>query len=107
MKITEEAKKVLNQVLEENKADGLLVTLQETCCGKSPVFQIAVFDENDPKEEIDGIQVSAGEDEKAVIEDMVIDLVNGELVVLNTVCGCGDGCHHDHEGHEGGCCHHE
>lgn len=104
MKITEEAKNVLNQVLEENNADGLLVSLQETCCGKSPVFQIAVFDENDPIEEIDGIKVSAGEDEKTVVEDMVIDLVNGELVVLNTVCGCGGECSHDHEGHEGGCC---
>lgn len=103
MKITEEAKNVLNQVLAENNADGLLVTLQETCCGKNPVFQMAVFDENNPVDEIDGIRVCAGEDEKSVIEDMMIDLVNGELVVLNTVCGCGDGCHHDHE-HDGECC---
>lgn len=43
MKITEEAKNVLNQVLAENNADGLLVTLQETCCGKNPVFQMAVL----------------------------------------------------------------
>lgn len=105
MKITDEAVNVLNQVLDENNADGLLVTLHETCCGKSPVFQIAVFDENDPVEEIDGIKVSAGQDEKEVVDDMIIDLVNGELVVLNSVCGCGGGCSHDDHDHEGGCCH--
>lgn len=108
MKITDEARDVLKQVFDENNANGLLVSIQETCCGKSPVFQVAILDDEDPKDEINGINVSAGKDEKEVIDDMIIDFVNGELVVLNSVCGCGDGgCgHHDHD-HEGGCCHHE
>ncbi|MCF0259145.1 MAG: hypothetical protein HUJ54_04735 [Erysipelotrichaceae bacterium] len=112
MKITNEAKAVLDEVFAENKADGLLVELHETCCGKSPVFQIAVFDENDRPFEVDGIKLVADQQARAAIEDLIIDFVNGDLVILSPAAegcggcsGCGGGCdEHDHH-HEGSCCH--
>lgn len=106
MKITDAAKEVLTQILEENQADGLLVEIQETCCGKSPVFAIARFEEGDEPIDVDGIKMVVPDEAREDIENVVIELSDGELIVANAVCGCGGhghgGCG-DHD-HEGGCC---
>jgi Fe-S cluster assembly iron-binding protein IscA len=100
MKITPDAQKALKSVLADNNADGLLVSLQETCCGISPVFSLAVFDENDKPVDVDSIQIVVPQEAQSAIEDVTIDLVNGELVVESTggcSCssgGCGGGCSH-------------
>ncbi|WP_305151159.1 hypothetical protein [uncultured Dubosiella sp.] len=104
MKITNEASPVLVQLLKEKKADGLMMEINETCCGKSPVFAIVVFDENDKPETIDGISVLIPEEQKELAEKIVIDLVNGELVVMAPEMEGGCNCHHDEE-HE--CCGHD
>lgn len=116
MKITDEAKNALKDVLAANEAQGLIAGIQETCCGQNPVFQMAVFDENDKPEDFNDIKVLIPEENKDAFEDLIIDVINGELVVLNAVCGCGSGeggccSSHEEEGccgghHEGGCCHH-
>lgn len=121
MKITEEGKKALEDIMAQTKADGLMVEMQESCCGFTPVFRLATFDENDKPEDVDGIKIVIPEAAKELTENLVIDLSHGELVVMNAGCGCGDGhghgedgcCggghHHHEEGHEccGGHGHHE
>lgn len=128
MRITDSAREVLQQALQETGAHGLRVAIQETCCGKSPVIGLDVYTEDDQPETINDINIVIPEEARDVVDGLEIDLVNGELVVLNTVCGCGGhegGCcgghgesHHDHgEGccghgedhhhHGEGCCHHE
>ncbi|WP_294729615.1 hypothetical protein [uncultured Faecalibaculum sp.] len=128
MRITDSAREVLQQALQETGAHGLRVAIQETCCGKSPVIGLDVYTEDDQPETINDINIVIPEEARDVVDGLEIDLVNGELVVLNTVCGCGGhegGCcgghgesHHDHgegccghgEGHHHhgeGCCHHE
>lgn len=113
MKITDSARDALKQILAEQNADGLLVQIQETCCGKNPVFQLAAFDENDKPEEFNGIQMVIPEETADAVEDLIIDVINDELVVLNAVNGgcCGGHGHeggccrgHDHEDEDGGCC---
>lgn len=104
MKITEPALAELKKILAQNNADGLEVVLQQSCCGISPAFQMVRFDENDKPDDVEGILILASGDAKKAVEDVIIDLKDGELVVYNPVCGCGDGeCGHDHD-HEGGCC---
>lgn len=125
MKITDSAKEALLQVIEETQADGLRVAIQETCCGKSPVIGLDVYADQDQPEKINDISIVIPEEARDIAEGLEIDLVNGELVVLNTVCGCGghdggccgghgEGHDHDHgdgccgghgHSHEGGCCH--
>lgn len=101
MKITDNAKQALNQIFEESGVDGLLVEIKETCCGKSPVFAIAKFDENDIVEDVDGVKIVIPDDAREDVENVVIELADGELVVMNAVCGCGEGgCG------GGGCCSH-
>lgn len=113
MKVTDEARAVLNEVFKANSADGLLVEVHETCCGKSPVFQIAVFDENDHPVDFDGVKFVVPEEAQEMIEDMIIDFANGELVVMSATpggcSGCGGGCDsHEHHHHDADCgCQHE
>lgn len=97
MKISDNAKEVLLQAFEENNADGLRVAIQETCCGKCPVIGLDVYNEEDAPEEINGIKIVIPEEAKPITDEIEIDLVNGELVILNTVCGCGGGCGGDCE----------
>lgn len=100
MKITDEARDVLKGVISENNADGLLVELTRTCCGEAPVFRFAAFDENDKPESINGIDIVVPENIGDALDDLIIDMVNGELVVMSSAAGgCGCGGHED-----GGCC---
>lgn len=116
MKITPQAQKVLHEVIEQNGADGLLATIAQSCCGSSPVFQLARFEEGDQPEVIDGVSIVFDPAARDAVEDVIIDLEGNDLVVLNPVCSCSQGCeghdhddhdccHDHHEEHEGGCCH--
>lgn len=103
MKITDSARDALKNLLAENEADGLLVGIHETCCGKSPVFQLAVFDENDTPEVFNEISLVIPEPARDALDDLIIDEVNGELVVMSTAVEPG-GCCGGHGHGEGGCC---
>ncbi len=107
MKITLPAQEVLKQLFQENEADGLQTFFQQSCHGVMPVFQMVRFEEGDHPENIDGIAVLIDEEAHSLVEDIVIDLKEGELVLYG-VHGCGDcGCEgHDHSHEEGGCCGH-
>ncbi len=112
MKITNEAKPQIEQVLNDKNAQGLMMEVHESCCGKSPVFALVVFDENDNPELVNGIKVLIPEQYRDLAEKITIDLIDGELFVTGVeeheCCGHHDheGCcgHHDHD--EGHCCHH-
>lgn len=114
MKISDNAKEVLVPLIKENGADGLRAAIQETCCGMQPVIGLDMFQEGEAPVEFNGVPMVIADEAKDIMEDLEIDLVNGELVILTTVQGCGCGHHHDgdheccgghhhDEGHE--CCH--
>lgn len=125
MKITNEAKPLIEELLKEKGAEGLIMEVHESCCGKSPVFALVTYDPEDQPELVNGIKVLIFDQDKEAAKDIEIDVVDNELVVKGAdscgcshegdhACGgCGDHAHHEHgEGccgshdHEGGCCHH-
>ncbi len=103
--ITTPAAELLKQIMKENGADGLIASLQQTCCSAAPVFQMVRFEEGDEPVEVNGISVLIEDEAKPYCEEAIIDLDDGELMVFMPSHG-GCGCHHDHD-HEGGCCHGE
>lgn len=124
MKITDQARDALNEIFKNNGVNGLRMDITETCCGKSPVIAMDILDDGDIKEQVNGVDVVIPDELEELADTLVIDQIDGELVVLNSVCGChhdhedGECCgghgHHDHEdgsccgghGHgNGGCCH--
>ncbi len=125
MKITNEAKPLIEELLKEKGAEGLMMEVHESCCGKSPVVALVTYDPEDQPELVNGIKVLIFDQDKEAAKDIEIDVVDNELVVKGAdscgcshegdhACGgCGDHAHHEHgEGccgshdHEGGCCHH-
>lgn len=108
MKISDNAREALKALIEENGADGLRAGIQETCCGKNPVIALDTFEEGEEPELFNEVPMVILPEAKGIMDQLEIDLVNGELVILSTVQGCGCGGHHHEEGHE--CCgghHHE
>ena len=115
--ITEPAVAELKKIMAENGADGLQAVLAQTCCSVSPVFQMVRFDEGDEPVEISGIKILMDDDTKAVVDEAIIDVQDGELMVFMPAQGggcCGGHGGHDHDGgccgghgdhdHDGGCC---
>lgn len=107
MKITPSAKEALLQVFAENQADGLEAILQESCHGLMPVLQVVRFEEGDQPEMIDGIAVLMDENTKPALENLSIDLQDGELVLFGLQgCCCNEGCNCEADDSEEGCCNH-
>ncbi len=97
MKISDAARDVLLTLTNDNKLDGVRFFIQETCCGKSQQAGLDVFGADETPEEINGVKVVFPEEGREPFENLEIDFVNGELVILNTVCGCGNSCGGCHE----------
>lgn len=108
--ITDPAAEMLAQIIQENEADGLQASLEQSCCHTSPVFHLVRFEENDAPVDIHGIKVLMDEETEQFCDDAIVDVQDGELMVFRpsqSGCDCGS---HDHEGgccgSEGGCCSH-
>lgn len=86
MKITEQAKIKLEQILSANKCDALKVTLQRSCCGSSLMFELANKKPSDTVEMINGISVIMDSEAKKNAEKAVVDIKNGELIVSSSCC---------------------
>ena len=67
LKITDEAKALLTELLAENNCDCLLVGLQQSCCGTSLDLSLTSKEPTD---------------RPTVINDITLSVENGELVIL-------------------------
>lgn len=89
MKITEEAKKMIEELFSSNDCDCLKATLQKSCCGTSLVFNLAKLKEGDAPISINGISVLMDDDTKKRAETVTITVVNGELFIQDEASsGC-------------------
>ncbi len=89
MKITDEAKKILEGVLASNDCDCLKAKLQKSCCGTSLVFNLAKLENGDKSISINGISVLMEDDAKEKAETITIAVVNGELAIQDEApSGC-------------------
>ena len=81
MKITDEAKKMLEGIFSSNDGDCLKVTLQKSCCGTSLVINLAKLEEGNEPISINGISVLMDEDVKERAEAVTIAVENGDLII--------------------------
>lgn len=89
MKITNEAKTMLEEVLASNESDCLKAVLQKSCCGTSLVFNLAKIDNKDKPLVINGISVLMDDDAKKRAETITITVVKGELAIQDEApSGC-------------------
>jgi len=89
MKITDEAKVMLEEVLTSNGYDCLKATVQKTCCGTSVMFNLAKLTDSDKPIDINGISVLMNDDVKNRTETITITVENKKLAVEDTAAsGC-------------------
>lgn len=82
LKISDEAKSILTEMLAENDCDCLFVSLQPSCCGTSLDFSLTKKEAKDQPIIINGISVLIDEASKARTENVMLSTENGELVIL-------------------------
>lgn len=94
MRITDNAKVVLQKVLVENNRDCLWVGLQETCCGTSISVALALAADDDKLVEINGIPVIMMPDAIERAESIEIDEQNGQLFFNDSKAADCSSCSH-------------
>lgn len=96
MKITDGAKELLEEVLKENRAEGIRLYYTEGCCGPQFALSLDAPEEGDSVQNVNGIKVAMDfqiEDN----DELTLEIEEGEngtgLVLLGAGGGgCGDGC---------------
>lgn len=91
MKITNEAKAVLQGYFADGDNDCLKASIQQSCCGTSLVFSLAKATDEDQTTQINGISVLMDEAAKERSETVTLDVEGGELSLKD-------------EAPSGGCC---
>ncbi|GAU79917.1 hypothetical protein [Fusibacter sp. 3D3] len=89
MKITNEAKTMLEGAFGSNDCDCLKAVLQKSCCGTSLVFNLAKLEDGDEPTSINGISVLMEDDVKERSDTVTITVENGELAIQDEASsGC-------------------
>ncbi len=94
MRITEEAQVLLNESIKANNADALYVQIENSCCGESLSFALAMKEEDDTIMTIDNVPVIIDLVALKRAEEVTIIVQNGQLFVDDKTVGqdsCG-GC---------------
>lgn len=83
MKITDEAKVVLQDLLTANDSDCLKATVQQSCCGTSLVFNLAKTTEDDDPISINDILVLMTDEVQKRAESVTLTVQNEELALID------------------------
>lgn len=81
MKITNEAKNLLQEVFTSNNADCLKAIVQKSCCGTSTTFTLAKINESDSPVVVNDIPILIGSITEEQLDGITIELSNGELTI--------------------------
>ncbi len=91
MKITNEAKELLNEALIANSSNCLEAMQRETYCGTTLVFNLMKLSPDDKPIIINGISVMMDDKAQMRAETVTIDVENGNLIVRDETessCEC-------------------
>ena len=91
MQITDNAKVVLEQMMKEQNMNALTFAIQEI--EGQPQLSMDLAAVSEPDMVINGLNVMMDYETFVTLQDIMIDFVDGRLVLYNTAssCGCG-GC---------------
>lgn len=81
MKITDEAKSMLNSIFTSEKYDCMKASLQKGCCGTSVAFTLSKLKPNDKPIDVNGIPVLMDDKTQDRATKITIKVEKGELVI--------------------------
>lgn len=103
MQITDDAKAILEKMMEEEGKNALTFFTQGEGCHTRLCMDFIVVSECN---QINGLNVDMSEETSRMLEQIILDAKEGNLVIQSTASGCGGcsgGCGSDC-GCDGGCC---
>ncbi|SFG65081.1 hypothetical protein [Sporolactobacillus nakayamae] len=93
MKMTEEAKELLEKSMKEHDCDCLRITAEPGCCGASLNFTLDQLKSGEQPIKINDVSVIMDEQAQEQTDALTINAENGQLVIDGGSCGCGSsGC---------------
>lgn len=99
MIITDDAKRLLEELFVEHQADCLVAQLANSCCGSNMMFSLAQTtpEDTDPLI-VNGIKIFFDDEaSKNYVQYITLEAHDGRVEVADSNhhdCGCGCGCHH-------------
>lgn len=88
MKITDEAKQLLNKALSEKEVNGIRLRTSRSCCGTSLKFELVTITDEDKPEDINGLSVLMDEETRAWTGTVTIDAEYGRLTLHDSAASC-------------------
>lgn len=88
MKITDEAKTIIEEALASNECDCLQVSPVQSCCGTSLNFGLSKLQADDKPVLINGISVLMDKEAQTRAEKITLAAENGELTLQDDTPSC-------------------
>lgn len=88
MKITNEAKLIVENILKENNCSALHVSIVKGCCGPSVYLAIGNPEENQSMSEVNGINVIITPEAVERAQGIVISEKEGQLILEDAMANC-------------------
>lgn len=88
MKITDEAKAIINETLAKNECDCLKAMLQKSCCGTSVYISLTKLKPGDEPVSINGVPVMMDNEVKERAETITLATENGKLIIKDDKPSC-------------------
>lgn len=88
MKITDEAKLLINEVLAGEKANAIRLHTNRSCCGTSLQFELVTLTDQDQPEIINGLSVLMDKETQAWTGTVTIGAAGGKLTLHDSAASC-------------------
>lgn len=93
MKITDEAKKFIQETLTEEKADAIRLHTSNSCCGKSLGFEAVNLTGQEQPDRINDVSILMDQETRAWTDTVTLDVTDGSFTVTDSAASCcGAGC---------------
>lgn len=96
MKITNKAKKILAEILAQNKMDTVVISVAKSgCCGGSINLDLADSKDCQNVKQVNGLNISVSAEDEKALDDITFDTEGQNIVIKSgksSGCGCCDGC---------------
>ena len=95
MKITNKAKKILEEILAQNKMDTLVIAIAKSgCCGGSINLDLAEAKDCQNVKQVNGLNISMSAADEKDLDGVTFDTEGENIVIKNAKsfgCGCCSG----------------
>jgi Fe-S cluster assembly iron-binding protein IscA len=88
MKITDGAKKFIQETLDEEKADAIRLRTSNSCCGRSLQFELVKLTGQEQPEMINGLSILMDQETRAWTNTITLGARGNRLTLTDSAASC-------------------